>query len=1138
MTTSTFQQVLRDYLRNLQKDIANGIATEHTFRPALKTCLESLHKDIVATNEPKRIECGAPDYVISQKTGHGLVTVGYIEAKDIGTSLGDIERDSQRANPTTINGRQVKRYLKALPNFVLTNYVEFRWYVEGEKRGTAELGPVSGAKLSVNQEGIEEVSELLTSFLEATPEAIASPLELARRMARLTHIIRDMIVEAFDRKQASASLTDLHQAFQQALIPDLSETDFADMFAQTLSYGLFAARVNHHGPGPFQRHYAANEIPRTNPFLRRIFTMIAGPDMDDEPFVGFVDDITQLLAEADMDAVLADFGKRSVRQDPVMHFYETFLAAYDPELRERRGVYYTPEPVVSYIVRSVDHLLRTRFDCPQGLADNSKIKYSYRDYQQRTVEAESHRVLLLDPACGTGTFLYGVLDQVREQYRASGNAGVWRGFVKDHLIKRLFGFELLMAPYAMAHLKLGMQLAALDLPQDQRADWTYDFSQDERLGVFLTNTLEQAEKEVVSLFGPLRTITEEANSAASVKRDLPIMVVLGNPPYSGHSANASWRLVKNLQTGKTRREQTWIGGLIQDYYQVDGKPLGEKNPKWLQDDYVKFIRFGQWRIQQTGAGVLAFVTNHGYLDNPTFRGMRQQLMDTFTDIYVLDLHGNDRKKEVAPDGSPDKNVFDIQQGVAIGIFVKEPGKAGPAKVHHADLWGERQTKYSRLDQDGVENTSWAELAPESPHYLFIPQDAGLLKEYERSWKVSEIFPVNSVGIVTARDALTIQRNKEQVWNTVTDFMQLGEEAARAKYNLGKDARDWKVSMAQEDLRDSGPREEMIVPIMYRPFDVRYTYYTGHSRGFICMPRAEVMQHMIGHDNLVLVCPRRVETSGPWDHAACSNAIVEHVAVSLKTIDYALPLYLYPLPENEPNKQIEMTNLSHWPEGIGGRQPNLTLDFVSDLEQSLGLRFVPEGEGDLQETFGPKEVFHYVYSILHAPTYRSRYSEFLKQDFPRVPITSDVGLFRKLVSLGVQLVGLHLMESTSLNSQASHFPITGDNLVEKGYPKYLPPGEPEPSSGNPLEQGRVYISKGDTKTGKSGQYFEGVESDVWEFQVGGYHVLEKWLRDRRGRHLSFDDLIHYQRIVVALQETMRVMGEIDEVIEEHGGWPLK
>ena len=384
MTTSALQRTLRDYVGAIQKDLANGIATEHTYRPALKSCLESLQKDVVATNEPKRIECGAPDFVISRKTGYGLMTIGYIEAKDVGTSLGDIERDSQRANPTTRDGLQLKRYLNALPNFVFTNYLEFRWYVEGEKREAAQLGQVSGTKLTVNQKGLEAVSGLLTNFLEAIPESIASPLELARRMARLTHIIRDIIVEAFDGNRASVALTDLHQAFQQALIPGLSVSYFADMFAQTLSYGLFAARVNHLGPGRFRRYYAATEILRTNPFLRRLFAMITGPEMDDEPFAGFVDDVTQLLAEADIEAVLGDFGKRAVRQDPVVHFYETFLAAYDPELREMRGVYYTPEPVVSYIVRSVDHLVRTRFNCSQGLADTSKIKYSYLDDQQRT----------------------------------------------------------------------------------------------------------------------------------------------------------------------------------------------------------------------------------------------------------------------------------------------------------------------------------------------------------------------------------------------------------------------------------------------------------------------------------------------------------------------------------------------------------------------------------------------------------------------------------------------------------------------------------------------------------------------------------------------------------------------------------
>jgi hypothetical protein len=640
-------QAKRTYLRAVQADLTNGIATEHTYRPALKAFLESLDTGIVATNEPKRIECGAPDFTVSRQTGHGLLTLGYVEAKDVGTDLAAIERDSQRVNPATRDGQQLKRYRQALPNLVLTDYLEFRWYVGDQRRTIARLASVDNrGRLVADQEDDNAALALLADFLAHQPQPIAGPKELAERMARLTHLIRDVVVEAFERGVASATLRGLRDAFAEVLIPNLSAADFADMFAQTLSYGLFAARLEHDpSRGPFRRQAAAYEIPRTNPFLRHLFGTIAGPDLDEEPFVGLVDDLAQLLATTDMAAVLADFGKREARTDPVMHFYETFLAAYDPALRERRGVYYTPEPVVSYIVRSVDHLLRTRFNCPDGLGDTSAVTYASTAASGKSEPAQGPKVLVLDPACGTGTFLYAVIDLIRSEFMRQGNAGKWSGYVREAILPRLFGFELLMAPYAMAHLKLGMQLSAKDLPEEQRGDWGYDFATGERLGVYLTNTLEEAIKRSQMLMGQF--ISEEANAAADIKREKPIMVVLGNPPYSNFGM---------LNKGK------WIEDLLEDYK----RGLQEKKLN-LDDDFIKFIRFGQWRVERTEAGILAMITNHVFLDGISHRRMRESLMDTFSEIFILDLHGNSRKTEYPPSEVANENVFDIQQGVSIGV---------------------------------------------------------------------------------------------------------------------------------------------------------------------------------------------------------------------------------------------------------------------------------------------------------------------------------------------------------------------------------------------------------------------------------------------------------------------------------------
>lgn len=548
----TNREPFREYIRNINANLARGDSTEHTHRPALKELLESVGDGIAATNEPRRIECGAPDFAVSRTDGASLAA-GYIEAKDVGADLAAIERDSERANPATANGRQLKRYRESLPNLALTDYVEFRWYVDGRFDSTARLSERGGGELALSESGAQAVSDLLSGFFSRSPSPVADADDLAKRMAMATRMIRDIAERGLKTGRTSADLSDLFAAMRDALVPDLNEEAFADMFAQTLAYGLFAAKVNHrHQSGAFARESAAALIPRTNPFVRQIFRIVAGPDLDDEPFVSFVDDLTQLLDRADIESVLRGFGRRAPRQDPIMHFYERFLTAYDKATRKRRGVYYTPEPVVGYIVRSVDRILRDDFGCAEGLADRSMTRYTVETKGEDGIaakEAASHRVLVLDPACGSGAFLYGVIDHIREYYRAGGNAGMWRGYVKEHLVKRLFGFELIMAAYALAHLKLGMQFAALDMPEERRAAWAHEFESGERLGVYLTNTLEEAESKTETLWGPMRAIAQEANAASEIKRDLPIMVVLGNPPYSGHSANKG----------------TWISKLIEDY---------------------------------------------------------------------------------------------------------------------------------------------------------------------------------------------------------------------------------------------------------------------------------------------------------------------------------------------------------------------------------------------------------------------------------------------------------------------------------------------------------------------------------------------------------------------------------------------
>jgi predicted helicase len=1079
---------IRKYLRSIEQAYRTGNATEHTYRSYLKELLETLYPDVTATNEPKRVKYGAPDFIIACKQ----TPLGHIETKDIGVSLDQIERTDQ-----------MKRYLGGFSNLILTDYIEFRWYVAGQHRMTARLAKVGGkGKWTAEADGIEQVGKLLQGFMLAEIPTIATPKELAIRMASIAQLIRDAINQAFQSEEGGGTLHLEMEGFRQVLLPDLTREQFADMYAQTICYGLFAARCNSKPNTLFTREYAAFHMPKTNPFLSKLFGYMAGPDLD-ERVVWAVDDLAEVLNRCDMAAILRDFGKRTRQEDPVVHFYETFLSAYDPKMREMRGVYYTPEPVVSYIVRSVDYLLKKDFGLAEGLADATKLKVTSADGKHGL---EAHKVQILDPATGTGTFLHSVIDLIYESFQ--NNKGMWSSYVSEHLLPRLFGFELLMAPYTVAHMKLGLQLTEMG----------YDFKGKSRLGVYLTNTLGEVFEGPTLPF--VQWLVEEADAAGNVKNNAPVMVIIGNPPYSGHSANSSWK-----ETREGRKELTFIGKLLQDYYKVDGVPLGERNPKWLQDDYVKFIRFAQWRIERTGYGILAFITNHGYLDNPTFRGMRQSLMQTFDDIYVLDLHGNAMKKEQAPDGSKDENVFDIQQGVAIGLFVKRQNKAGLsqlATVHHAHLYGPREVyqkvaqeqylvggKYRWLTEHDITITEWRKLEPETPFYLFVPQDIDLRTEYEQGWKLTDIFPVNNIGMQTHRDYFITDIDVGGLYDRIAAFRgtALSDDDVRERFDLGS----WDFAKARTKLRANSNWQADFVHCLWRPFDTRFLYY---SKDMIDRPRPQITEPLL-QENRALLAMRQIALQEGCSHFLVANMPpIDRVFYSNKGAASVFPLYLYP----DSNKNT-LFNTAEPSTAPGGRRPNLSPAFITAMEDKLGMRFVADGRGDLQETFGPEDVFDYMYAVFHSPTYRSRYAEFLKIDFPRLPLTANADLFRELCKIGRRLVALHLMEQ--FGKAVPSYPVDGGHLVEKV--EYLvEPDKPE--------QGRVYINKA--------EYFEGVPPEVWEFHVGGYQVCQKWLKDRKGRALSFDDIKHYQRIVAALAETIVLMDQVDKVIDEYGGWPIE
>ena len=671
-------------------------------------------------------------------------------------------------------------------------------------------------------------------------EVINTSRELSGRLAELARTIRDRIKTAIAIETQRGPLNKLMKAFQAALVHDLDADGFADMYAQTIAYGLLSARIA--DPQKKTVDDFASHM-RTNPFLRDLMETFlqvggrrgkaggSGIDFDE---LG-VSEVVELLDDANMEAVIRDFGDRNPREDPVIHFYELFLKEYDAEKRMQRGVFYTPRPVVSYIVRSVDELLRTEFGLADGLADTTTWGEMARRHADlkipEDISPDQDFVQILDPATGTGTFLVETIDLIHKtlvaKWEAQGHGekkidALWNEYVPKHLLPRLHGYELLMAPYAIAHLKIGLKLY----------ETGYRFGSNERARVYLTNALEQAREFSQGAFDfSIPALADEALAVNEVKRAARFTAVIGNPPYSGHSANkGDW--IRELLRGSagTRR--------VENYFEVDGGPLNERNPKWLNDDYVKFIRLAHWQIERTGQGVLGFITNHSYLDNPTFRGMRESLTATFPRAHLLDLHGNAKKKERAPDGGKDENIFDIQQGVAVGLFTCSPSGTAPIRpaYKHADVWGVREQaggagKYDRLVASDAASTVWQALYPKPPQRLFVPRDDALHEEYEAGAPISDIFPVNSVGIVTARDKLAIQWTAEDMERIAEDFAARGTEAARTFYDLGKDARDWQVQLAQKDVRR---RDGRIIPVLYRPFDRRFTYYTGKSRGFICM----------------------------------------------------------------------------------------------------------------------------------------------------------------------------------------------------------------------------------------------------------------------------------------------------------------
>src|SRR5690554_5025345 len=1075
---------IEKYIDNINQRYKLGNATEHTFRGDLQQLLESLVPEIRATNEPKRQSCGAPDYILTKKD----IPVGFIEAKDIG----DKDLDGTKK---TGNKEQFDRYKASLNNLIFTDYINFHLYREGEFVTKISIAEITDKGIKPLPENFGNFENLIKDFCVHIGQTIKSPKKLAKMMAGKARLLSDVIGNALisdEENYQNSTLREQKQAFKEILIHDITPRGFADVYAQTIAYGMFAARLHDPTLQTFSRQEAAELIPKSNPFLRKLFGYIAGPDIDDR-IKWIVENLAEIFLACNVEEILKNYGKTTKMEDPIIHFYETFLAEYDPKLRKARGVWYTPAPVVDFIVRAVDDVLKTDFDLPQGLADTSKTtikidtqtpdKRSATGYKQ--IEQKVHKVQILDPATGTGAFVAEVVKHIHKKFE--GQEGIWSNYVENHLLPRLNGFELLMASYAMAHLQLDLLLTQTG----------YKPTSTQRLRVYLTNSLEEYHPDTGTLFA--NWLSSEANEANHIKRDTPVMCIIGNPPYSGESANKG----------------DWIMKLMEDYKKEPGgkEKLKERNPKWINDDYVKFLRYGQHFIEKNGSGVLAFINPHGFLDNPTFRKMRWNLLKTYDKIYTIDLHGNSKKKETAPDGSIDVNVFDIMQGVSINVFVKTGKKKANelGKVLHYDLYGKRDLKYDFLTENSLSSIPFVQIPNKAPNYFMVQKDFGLESEYNKGIILNELFPTNNVGIVTSRDSFVIDERKSDLEKRITDFFDLTKEDILSKYPL-RENKSWKIDEVKQNLNEI--EKKYLTSVTYRPFDNRFLYY--HSQ-FIERSRTEVMQHFAEGKNVGLVIGRQGQVVGSmtWNLAFISESITDF-NLYYRGGGNTYPLYLY----SATNGQQTIGQTSE-------RVPNLNMEIVEQIAKSINHIFLPDDDivcdlaAGVDGAFSPLDILDYIYAVLHSPTYREKYKEFLKIDFPRVPYPKDAATFWQLIKLGGEIRQIHLLESPIVEEYITTYPKGGDNVITTKIGK-----KDWELFDEEKGLGRIWINEE--------QYFDNIPLIAWEFYIGGYQPAQKWLKDRKDRKLEFDDILHYQKIIVALTETDRLMKEIDniEIIEQN------
>ncbi|WRA36144.1 N-6 DNA methylase [Helicobacter pylori] len=1078
--------MLKGYLESI-KDLTPE-KNELTHRLFLHNLLDKLknhfNKEFKIEHEPERKQGSQPDFRISYQ---GL-NIGYIENKKVGTDLRKIV-ESKKSD-------QILKYLELNPNLMLTDYLKFMWVGKDENNAPLIKKEISVASLdelskplNPNPQTERDLIELFKSFFNYEAAPITNAKDFATHLSTPTKYLKDALIQY----QKDTQVSSIFKNFKEYLYEELSFKDFSDAFAQTLTYSLFLAKLNH----PFEKINLDNvrsSIPKNFAVIREMADFLKKLDEIKE-IQWLLNEILSSINHVDMDSIIKDLNDD---KDPYLHFYETFLSAYDPKLRESKGVYYTPDSVVKFIINALDSLLKAHFkDAPLGLKsalDNENIK-------------------LLDFATGTGTFLLEAFRKALETRKTSDGGTSTKEDKYQNLLKQFYGFEYLIAPYAIAHLNLS---------QAFKEEFKKPLKDNDALKIILTNTLIQP-SEIIAYRGLSPIFEKELKSAQEIKKNENILIITGNPPYSGASSNEGlfeWEvkatygiepefqtieieknikltdkiqtLLKNIQTQKesgSKNDLKKLKSLHSKY-----KLQKEKNPKWLLDDYVKFMRFAQNKIESLGHGLFGFISNNAFLDNPTFRGLRRSLLECYDELYILNLHGNARKKEETPQGAKDENVFNIVQGVSINLFVKKTQTTKP-KICYYDVYGQRAEKYAFLAQNDLNSIEWLELAPREPFYLLIPQETPLLEEYEQGFSVQDMFQVGGTGICSKKDHVVFHKDKESLLKLLKDFSTLEPSELRRKYDI-EDAEGWKLGRAIENVKKNQHElEKYVVLCQYRPFDYRWTYYTDKSCGFLARPVYDVFKHMLPthptnpktpnqmHKNVALNIARQSKMHGEWRYVMAHKELVDInliASAGSMGVGYNYPLYQF-------------------------KHPNYTENFTPEFRSFIDKHY--------SHHFEPLEVLGYIYALLYSPHYRKRYEDFLKADYPKILFTKNKDLFRALSLLGIELIGLHVLNKESLNYS---FEKLKDATIGESYYKEEHDRNPiikKPAYNKPEQ--RLYINHS--------AYFRGVSEEIYNYMIGGYGVLDKYLKSHKNEPCNFDHVSNIIKVIARTIEIQKTLG---------------